>query len=163
MIDRSLSLHCFWSSFKASFHGDKTLFPRTLTNMTQTSCRSSSSSGSSGRTRGEAAGERREVEGGQRQGEETSERGCGGAHHSQTRSCIPGGWNTPPVPLLLPPPAQAVCPHRVMTSSSKNEGKRKKKTGRKKNTQKEDVEDAGDLRLPCFLLFLEGNLHRFQG
>lgn len=48
---------------------------------------------------------------------ESSEGGCGRAHHFQTRSRIPEGSSTAPGPLL--PAARAILPPRAMTSSSK--------------------------------------------
>lgn len=66
---------------------------------------------------------------------ETSKRGCGWAHHSQTRSRIPEGWSTAPAPLLpLLPATQAVLlPPWAMTSSSKRKKKEKKNKEKKEN------------------------------
>lgn len=68
---------------------------------------------------------------------ETSKRGCGWAHHSQTRSRIPEGWSTAPAPLLpLLPATQAVLlPPWTMTSSSKRK-KKKEKQGKRRKRRK---------------------------
>lgn len=108
---------------------------------------------------------------------ETSKRGCGWAHHSQTRSRIPEGWSTAPAPLLpLLPATQAVLlPPWTMTSSSKRKKKKKnkEKEGKEGKCVRENTpaSEAGEEKcgeaheisfyLPPRFPFWS-NLHRFQ-